>query len=139
MARIWKPLLAEIAIGLVISLLLCALWLLGVGNGFLDALLQAPIIFFGGMSVGIIVWVGMLILARLRTAERGRGARFWWSFLAATVAIVVNLVVLTIAAFTIGGWDALLVMFAYLAAAAFSFGALLANLLTHLLLIPAVP
>ncbi len=133
--NVLKPILSEVLLGIAISIVLCGLWLLMLGNDVLTSLGQGTLLFLGGMCVGLVVWIVLLILFRRRAKDRAAtspGSRIGWSILAAVIAGAVNLIVLSIVGLVAGGWDAFLVLFAFIATGAFAIGALIANLLTHL-------
>jgi hypothetical protein len=133
--RILRPILIQVAIGVVLGIVLCTAFVAFLGGGnWEDALRQGWLLFLGGMGIGLVVWVLLLILFRRRL--RTRAARVWFDVLAATIAVVVDLVVGMIVAVVVGGWDAFLVFFGFIAAMAFAPASLAANLLTNLLIAP---
>jgi hypothetical protein len=129
----------EVAIGLVLSLAICIAALLAIGGSGGAPLIQGTSLFFMAAGIGILAWILLLIAARRSTATRGPGARVAASLLAAVVAIVVNAIVLIVVLIAIGGPGVEFLIFIVPASFAFGLGALIANLLTHLVLARATP
>ena len=129
----------EVVIGLVLSLAACIGVLYAIGNDGTTPLIEGTSVFLMAMGIGILDWIVLLILARRITATRGPGARILASFLAATAAIVVNAILLGIVLAVVGNGALEFLFFIVPASMAFALAALIANLLTHLVIARATP
>ena len=131
--RTLRPILIQVAIGVVLGIVFTTVFLAVLGDGqWEDAFRQGWLLFLGGMGLGLAVWT--LLLALFRRRPRTRVARVMFDVLAAAIAVVVNLLVGMVVAIILGGWDAFLLFFGFVAAIAFAPASLAANLLTNLLL-----
>jgi hypothetical protein len=129
----------EVAIGLALSLAACIVVLFAIGGSGGAPLIEGTSLFFMAMGIGIVAWILLLIAARRATVSRGPGARVVASLLAAVVAIVANAILLTVLLIAIGGPGVEFLIFIVPASFAFGLGALIANLLTHLVIARATP
>ena len=129
----------EVVIGLVLSLAACVGVLYAIGNDGTGPLIEGTSVFLMAMGIGLLVWIVLLVVARRITADRGPGARILASFLAATAAIVANAILLGIVLAVIGGGALEFLFFLVPASMAFGLAALIANLLTHLVIGRATP
>ena len=130
---------SEVVIGLVLSLAACIGVLYAIGNDGTTPLIEGSSVVLMAMGIGILAWIVLLTLARRVTAARGPGARILASFLAATAAIVVNAILLGIILAVIGDGALEFLFFIVPASMAFALAALIANLLTHLVIARATP
>lgn len=134
--RILKPVLIEAVIGIVLGIALTSLFLVFLANGFsVDSLIQGPVMFLAAMGLGLVIWV--VLMALFRRKPRARGALIALDLAAAVIALVVDVVVASIVLIAMGGWAALMIMFVVGAGLAFLPAALIANLLTNLVIAPA--
>ena len=129
----------EVVIGLVLSLAACIGVLYAIGNDGTAPLIEGSSVFLMAMGIGILAWIVLLAVARRITAAREPGARVLASFLAATVAIVVNAILLGIILAVVGDGALEFLFFIVPASMAFALAALIANLLTHLVIARATP
>jgi hypothetical protein len=129
----------EVVIGFVLSLAASIGVLYAIGNDGTTPLIEGTSVFLMAMGIGILAWIVLLIAARRVTALRGPGARILASFLAATAAIVVNAILLGIVLAVIGDGALEFLFFIVPASMAFALAALIANLLTHLVIARATP
>ena len=129
----------EALIGVVLSIAACVGLLFAIGSDGSAPLIEGTSVFLMAMGIGILAWIVLLIVARRITAARGPGARVLASFLAAVVAIIANAIVLTIVLVALGGPNVEFLIFVVPASFAFGLCALIANLLTHLVLARATP
>lgn len=134
-----RPLILQVVIGVVLGAALTMLWLGILGNDPGEALRVGTVLFFAAGGLAIALWVLFLVLFRKRYAAAGKGGRFGWSLLAASIAGIANIVVGSIVGLIAGGWDAFLVLFVFIATVAFGIGALIANLITSLAFAPNGP
>ena len=129
----------EVVIGLVLSLAACIGALFALGSDGSAPLIEGTTVFIAAMGIGVIVWIVLLVIARRITATRGPGARILASFLAATVAIVANAILLGIILAFLGDEQLTFLFFIVPGSMAFGLAALIANLLTHLVFARATP
>ncbi len=129
----------EAGIGLVLSIAASIGVLYAIGNDGTGPLIEGSSIFLLAMGIGIVVWIVGLIIARRITATRGPGARVLASLLVATIAIVANAILLGIVLAIMGDEQLLFLFFLLPGSFAFGIGALIANLLTHLVIARASP
>ena len=129
----------EVLIGVVLSIVACVGVLYAIGNDGTAPLIEGTSVFLMAMGIGILVWIVLLAIARRITAARGAGARILASFLAATIAIVANAILLGIVLAIIGDGALEFLFFIVPASMAFGLAALIANLLTHLVIARATP
>ena len=129
----------EVVIGLVLSLAACIGLLYAIGNDGTTPLIEGTSVFLMAMGIGILAWIVLLTVARRITATRGPGARILASFLATTAAIVVNGILLGIVLAVVGDGALEFLFFIVPASMAFALAALIANLLTHLVIARATP
>ena len=129
----------EVLIGVVLSLAASVGVLYAIGNDGTGPLIEGTSVFVMAMGIGLVVWIVLLVVARRITASRGPGARVLASFLAATVAIVANAILLGIVLAVLGDEALTFLFFVVPASMAFALAALIANLLTHLVFVRATP
>jgi hypothetical protein len=129
----------EAGIGLALSLGACIGVLYAIGNDGTAPILEGTSVFLMAMGIGILVWIGLLVVARRVTAARGAGPRVVASLLAAVLAILVNAVLLSIVLLAIGGQQVEFLILLVPCSFAFALAGLAANLLTHLWLGRATP
>jgi hypothetical protein len=129
----------EVAVGVLLSVAACVGVLFAIGGDGTAPLVEGTSVFLMAMGIGILAWILLLVAARRLTSARGAGARVLASMLAALIAIVVNALVLTVVLVAIGGPDTEFLIFVVPASFAFGLGALVANLLTHLVIARATP
>ena len=129
----------EVVIALVLSLAACIGVLYALGSDGTTPLIEGTTVFLAAMGIGLLVWIVLLVVARRITAARGPGARVLASLLVATAAIVANAIVLGIILAFLGDQAIEFLFFIVPASMAFGFAALVANLLTHLVLARATP
>jgi hypothetical protein len=129
----------EVLIGLVLSLAACVGVLFAIGGDGSAPLIEGTSVFLMAMGIGILSWIVLLIIARRITASRGAGARVLASFLAATAAIIGNAVLLGVILAFLGEDELTFLFFIVPGSIAFGLAALIANLLTHLVLARATP
>ncbi len=129
----------EVLIGIVLSLAACVGVLFAIGGDGSAPLIEGTSVFLMAMGIGILSWIVLLIVARRITASRGPGARVLASFLAATAAIVANAILLGIILAFLGDEQLTFLFFIVPGSIAFGLAALIANLLTHLVLARATP
>ncbi len=129
----------EVVIGLVLSIAASVGVLYAIGNDGTGPLIEGSSVFLLAMGIGIVLWIVGLIIARRITAARGPGARVLASVLVAVIAIVANGILLGIVLAFMGEEQLLFLFFLLPASLAFGIGALIANLLTHLVIARATP
>ena len=129
----------EVLIGVVLSLAASVGVLYAIGNDGTGPLIEGTSVFVMAMGIGLVVWIVLLVVSRRITASRGPGARVLASFLAATVAIVANAILLGIVLAVLGDEALTFLFFVVPASMAFGLAALIANLLTHLVFARATP
>ena len=129
----------EVAIGLLLSIVACVGLLYAIGNDGTAPIIEGTGVFLIAMGIGILVWIALLVVARRITAARGPGARVLASLVAATLAIVANAILLGIILAFLGDEALTFLFFVVPGSVAFAFAALIANLLTHLVIARATP
>lgn len=129
----------EVLIGFVLSLAACVGLLYAIGNDGAGPLLEGTSVFVMAMGIGLVVWIVLLVASRRITASRGPGARVLASFIAAAIAIVANAILLGIVLAFLGDEALTFLFFVVPASMAFGIAALIANLLTHLVIARATP
>ena len=129
----------EVLIGVVLSIAACVGVLFAIGGDGSAPLIEGSTVFLMAMGIGILVWIVLLVIARRTTRTRGPGARVLASFFAATVAIVANAILLGIVLAIVGDGAIEFLFFIVPASMVFWLAALIANVLTHLVLARATP
>ena len=129
----------EVVIGVVLALAACIGVLYAIGNDGTAPLIEGTSVFVMAMGIGLLVWIVLLVVARRVTASRGPGARVLASLLAATVAIIANAILLGVVLAILGDGALEFLFFIVPASMAFGLAALIANLLTHLVIARATP
>ena len=139
MSRIVLRIVLQVVVAVALTLLLAGLyfWLvLGEtpANAFFD---QAVLLVLGFIDVGILVWLGLLILGGAR--KRGIGWGFGGSLVAALIGAVANLVWIVIISIVNGGADIFAIALGVQAAIFFLIGVVLAELLVRRVLLRDPP
>lgn len=131
MARAALATVIKLLLSLLLAIVLAGLWSFTDETSFAEAFLdQGTRLIVVFVWPGLIVWAALSILGMLR--RRGLGWGIGWSILAALIAAGVNLVVFTIIGFALGGWDAFIIVFAFLGGLCFFVAAVIASVFTHL-------
>lgn len=116
MTRTVIALVVEVLLALVVALLLGALWQWIRGGDLAAAVGEGARLLFLFMDVGLLAWVGILVVLTVRGRRLpGAGA----TLLAALVGVVVNALVVIVVGFVQGGWAPHYVLFAITAGVAF--------------------
>jgi hypothetical protein len=114
--RTFVALGAEVALTLGVAVLLGAVWQWFLTGDLTAALPEGAWLLFFFMDVGLVIWVGALVVVAVRRRSLpGVGITFLW----ALVGVGVNAVVVLVVGLLQGGWAALFVLFALEAGVAF--------------------
>lgn len=133
MGRTAANIALKLVIAVVVTVALGLLYfLLVLGAAFPDALDQAVRLTLGFVDVGILAWLGLLIVGGVR--RRGLGWGFGGGMLAALVGALVNLVWIAIISTIQGGADIFAIALGVQAGVFFLIGALVATLVVRRLL-----
>jgi hypothetical protein len=128
----------EVALTLVFSILLSGVFMLFLGTAPVDAFVrEGPQLLIIGMGIGFLAWLVLLIVGLI--LNRNRGWRIRSSLIATVLALVINLIGVSIIGFTGGGWSALIIVFAIEAGAAFLIASITAALIVHLKVLKRKP
>lgn len=136
MSRAILTIVLELVLAILLTLALSGVWFLFMGEApaaaFLD---QGFRLLFTFMDVGLVAWLLLLILGAVR--RRGLGWGIGGSILAAFLATVVNLIVVTIVAFVQGGANIFYIALGVEAGILFLIAAAIAVPIVHRLVKPA--
>jgi hypothetical protein len=130
-----KAILVQVLLGTGIGIVLSMLVLQLIGGDLRQSLMLGPLFFLAAAALAILGWALFLTLFRRRMSAAAPGGRVGWSFVAAVFAGILNLVVASIVGILIGQGDPFIVVYVLVATAAFGLGALVANLLTNLVIV----
>jgi hypothetical protein len=130
--------LVILVISVVLDLIFAGLALLVQGMPVDRAfLVEGPNLIFVFMDIGLVIWMVLLIIGGIR--RQGLGAGRAGTIIAAVVAALGNLVVITVLVVQSGSTDLIAIGIGALAGAVFVAGAALATVVAHRLLpLPAV-
>ena len=133
MVRVILHQVLVLVLSVVFALILGGLLQWFLGGSFSDAfLVESPRLLFTFMDVGLVVWMILLIVGGFR--RRGLGWGTVGTALAALIAAVVNLVVVSVIAIAGGGAEIFYIVIGVEAGAVFVIGALLAIVLSRRLI-----
>jgi hypothetical protein len=134
-----KPILIQVLLGAVIGIVLSMLVLQLIGGDLLQSLMLGSLFFLAAAGLAIVAWALFLTVFRRRMAAADARGRVGWSFVSAVFAGILNVVVAGVAGTIIGNGDPFIIVYVLLSTAAFGIGALIANLLTNLVIVRPEP
>jgi hypothetical protein len=136
MSRVILTIVLEVVLAILLSLVLAGVWFLFLGETLADAFFGDGFgLLFTFMDVGLIAWLLLLILGGVR--RRGLGWGVGGSILAAFIAVIVNLIVVTIVAMVQGGANIFYIALGIEAGIVFLIAAPIAVLIVQRLVKPA--